>query len=182
MNNEQDNKLIVVQPLNSSISYSNESPRQARTPIQSPERQNSTAQLKEADSDHESITNSILAKRKRISQEQRPTHSPTTSKSRIDTYNRLAQRQRTEKRQERATQLRGGLEKMEQFIMNSEHLEELQRLSLQAQENTISPDLAQKFEQEAQEDLEDDELIQYFEHQEQLDQEIDRILSELSIS
>ncbi|QLL31709.1 hypothetical protein HG536_0B05740 [Torulaspora globosa] len=181
MSNRQDNELVVGRLLNSSSSRSNESPRRAETPVQSPERQSGATQLIEADSGHESVTDSILAKRKQICQENRPGHSPTTSKSRIDTHNRIAQRQRTHKRHQRATQVRGGLEKMEQFVMTGEHLQELQRLSLQAQENTMTPDLAQLFEQEAQEDLEDDELIEYVEHQEQLDQELQRILSELSI-
>lgn len=176
MSDGQDNELTAVQPLNSSA-YSSES-RRVKTPTQSPERQH-TAQLKEADYGHVSITDSILAKRKQTCQENHPAHSPTTSKSRID---RLAQRQRTDKRQRRATQARGGLEKMEQFVMAGEHLEELQRLSLQAQENTLTPDLAQIFEQEAWEDLEDDDLIEYVEQQEQLDQELHRIMSELSIS
>lgn len=71
---------------------------------------------------------------------------------------------------------------MESFVMNSELTQELQRLSLQAEEYTISPELAEKIEQQQQEDLEDDALIDYINHRDQLDQELDSMIEELSLN
>lgn len=71
---------------------------------------------------------------------------------------------------------------MESFVMNSELTQELQRLSLQAEEYTISPDLAEEIEQQQQEDLEDDALIDYINLRDQLDQELDSMIAELSLN
>lgn len=182
MTTGQDGEPVGSRSLYGLISDSNDLQMPARTPTRSPEGRNATGQCDKAESEHGSITDTILARRKQMSKESLPRYSPTPTKSRTDGQNRLAQRQRTEKRHQRATEKRGGLENMEQFVMNGEQLEELQRLSLQAQENTMTPDFAQLLEQEAQEDLEDDELIDLIDRREQLDQELDSILSELSIS
>lgn len=90
-------------------------------------------------------------------------------------------RLRDDKRSHKVAHNRGGLDKMELFVMNSELSQELQRLSLQAQENALPPDLAESFEREQQEDLEDDALIHYMDQRDQLDQELESMLAELSL-
>lgn len=65
--------------------------------------------------------------------------------------------------------------------MSSENSQEQERLSIQAQEHALTPDLAEQFEKEQQEDLEDYELINYIEQRDQLDQELETMLAELSL-
>lgn len=160
---------------------SEENSQLVRTPNRSLEAPTKLARLDDAECSRQSITDTILSKRQQIHKEMQPGYSPSPTQSRLDTHNRIAHRQRAEKRHKRVDQARGGLEKMEQFVMNGEHLQELQRLSLQAQENALTVDCALLLEQEAQEDLEDDELIEYIEQQEQTEVELDKLLSELSL-
>lgn len=136
----------------------------------------------ERDKSQESITETIIRTRRDKHKTSFPSYTASPTKSRLEDQYRHMKGLRDNKRNGKASQQRGGLHKMESFVMNSELTQELQRLSLQAEEYTISPDLAEEIEQQQQEDLEDDALIDYINHRDQLDQELDSMIAELSLN
>ena len=75
------------------------------------------------------------------------------------------------------TELRGGLDKMEEMVMQGEHFREIQRLKQEAQKNSIPSDIAEYMEWQNNEDLEDDELLAFIEKQETYKKELEQLLN-----
>ncbi|CAL9730932.1 regulator of Ty1 transposition protein 105 [Monosporozyma unispora] len=123
--------------------------------------------------------------------------SPLTPKERSELRFKEQQNKsrsrRVDMKEKKSLQYRGGLEKMENFIMKGERTRELNDLARLAQDNAIPDDMIDNFEdyQEQVEDRhekedegegEDEDLIQYFEDKEKYEKELEQLLSELSVS
>ncbi|CAL9735710.1 regulator of Ty1 transposition protein 105 [Monosporozyma servazzii] len=119
--------------------------------------------------------------------------SPLTPKDRcelrIKEQQKRSKNQRFDQKERKSLKNRGGLERMEDFIMKGEREREIDEMSRLAQENEIPDDLVDKFENNIKtgenwdySSEEDDDLIQYFEDKEKYEKELEQLLSELSVS
>lgn len=133
----------------------------------------------------ESLADGIFSSRKTQFRENFPAYSssPTRSHKKLhEEQKQHVEHIRSTKRDDRVMDRRGGLDRMEKFVMKGEHLQEVNQLALQAQQHVIPPELVETMEKEQQEDLEDDELIEFIDRKEKWDKELEQVLSELSIT
>ncbi|CAI1957931.1 hypothetical protein SEUBUCD646_0E01920 [Saccharomyces eubayanus] len=130
--------------------------------------------------DSPSIVSSVISNRRDRAQEVFGPHSSspiaTSEQQRINQRSQLVS-MRSSKRQQRMTEKRGGLEKMEQMIMQGERLREIERLKQEAQRNAVPSDMAEFMEWENNEDLEDDDLLAFIEKQESYKKELEQLLN-----
>ena len=138
-----------------------------------------------SDEHNDSVVEELLSNRKELYQE---TFSPVSSspieyqRQQLSNQKRQKeQKRRNMAKQEKVLAHRGGLEKMEQFIMSGERSRELQVLGKQAEDNSIPPEIAEEIEKEQQEDLSDDDLIELLTNQSHWEQELELMLSDLTI-
>lgn len=130
--------------------------------------------------DSPSIVSNVISNRRDRAQEVFGPHSSspiaTSEQQRMNQRSQLVS-MRSSKRQERMTERRGGLEKMEQMIMQGERLREIERLKQEAQRNAVPSEMAEFMEWENNEDLEDDDLLAFIEKQESYKKELEQFLS-----
>ncbi|CCD22317.1 Rtt105p NDAI_0A01590 [Naumovozyma dairenensis CBS 421] len=144
-----------------------------------------------------SIVDDILDRRRnRYTDDNIITSSPTssTSKSRADKKHEKMNLLRDNQRQEKLVSIRGGLDKMEQFVMEGERLREIESLKQEAEIHAIPTSYIDEFEQESasedeeenvsddSDELEDDELIRMLELQEGYEKELEKLMSDLSVA
>ncbi|CAI4060513.1 hypothetical protein SKDZ_05G1840 [Saccharomyces kudriavzevii ZP591] len=130
--------------------------------------------------DSPSVVSDVISNRQDRSQDFFGPHSSspiaTSERQKTNQRSRLKS-MRSSKRQEKMTEKRGGLEKMEQMVMQGEHLREIERLRQEAQKNAVPSDMAEFMEWENNEDLEDDELLSFIERQETYKRELEQFLN-----
>lgn len=90
---------------------------------------------------------------------------------------------RSSKAEEKAMRRRGGLEQMENLVMNSEKATESANMRRDADENTIPAELAENLEKEQQEEMElyDEDLIQFIERRDVWERELEEMMAEFSV-
>ncbi|CAD6624337.1 BAG_1a_G0015400.mRNA.1.CDS.1 [Saccharomyces cerevisiae] len=127
-----------------------------------------------------SVVSDIISSRRDRSQDFFGPHSSSpiapSERQRADQRSRL-ESMRLTRRRDKMTKVRGGLEKMEEMIMQGEHLREMQRLKQEAQKNALPSDMAEYMEWQNNEDLEDDELLAFIEKQETYKNELEHFLN-----
>ena len=104
--------------------------------------------------------------------------------------NRIDQRQKLEnirqcKKENKRSIRRGGLEKMEWFVMNGEKIIEENNLKLDADKHMIPVDILAELEKEQEEEmelLEDDDLIEFIEQKEHWEKELEEMMADFSIN
>ncbi|QHS72894.1 Rtt105p [Saccharomyces paradoxus] len=130
--------------------------------------------------DSPSVVSDVISNRRDRSQDFFGPHSSSpiapSERQRADQRSRL-ESMRSTKRRDKMTKIRGGLEKMEEMIMQGEHLREMRRLRHEAQKNTVPSDMAEYMEWQNNEDLEDDELLDFVEKQETYKKELEQLLN-----
>lgn len=130
--------------------------------------------------DSPSVVSDVISNRRDRSQDFFGPHSSSpiapSERQRADQRSRL-ESMRSTKRQNKMTKIRGGLEKMEEMIMQGEYLREMRRLKQEAQKNAVPSDMAEYMEWQNNEDLEDDELLDFVEKQETYKQELEQLLN-----
>lgn len=111
--------------------------------------------------------------------------SPLTEKlNRIDQRQKL-QDMRQSKKEIKREMRRGGLEKMEWFVMNGEKMFEEKNLKLDADKHMIPVDILAELEKEQEEEmelLEDDDLIKFVEQKEHWEKELEDMMADFSIT
>ena len=111
--------------------------------------------------------------------------SPLTEKlNRIDQRQKL-QDMRQSKKEIKREMRRGGLEKMEWFVMNGEKIIEEKNLKLDADKHMIPVDILAELEKEQEEEmelLEDDDLIEFVEQKEHWEKELEDMIADFSIT
>lgn len=210
MSNPFDEVGLTSAPLNMGSSLDWSSP--LKTPIKSVKSPN-----KSDGQSGDDIVNSILQERSARSQKypNNPYNigsSPLSSKDRsLSKTSKKQKAQRIEERERRLLENRGGLDKMEEFVMRGERKRELDDMAKLASEYAIPEDVVDSFEEEYQcersvdffnekenglifqnqsnqypgkeeESSDDDDLIKYFENKEKYERELEQLLSELSMN
>ncbi|KAG0669110.1 hypothetical protein C6P45_004051 [Maudiozyma exigua] len=107
-----------------------------------------------------------------------------------DKLNRISQRQRLDdmrqsKKENKKSMRRGGLEKMEWFVMNGEKIIEDKNLKVDADKHMIPVDILAELEKEQEEEmelLEDDDLIEFIEQKEHWEKELEDMMADFSIT
>lgn len=120
--------------------------------------------------------------------------SPLTPKDRgelrVKEQQNKSRNQRLTEKERKSLKNRGGLDKMEDFIMKGERVREIDQMSRLAQENAIPEDVVDEFEDHLEKhqsrddpsEDDDDDLIRYFEDKEKYEKELEQLLSELSVT
>lgn len=120
------------------------------------------------------------------------------SELRVKEQQNKSRNQRMGEREKRSINNRGGLARMEEFVMKGERKMELEQMTKLAEDNAIPEDMIDNFEENytAVDDIEessdedgnddndddDDDLIRYFEDKEKYEKELEQLLSELSMT
>ncbi|CAI4038577.1 SMKI05G1885 [Saccharomyces mikatae IFO 1815] len=164
--NDSSDQSLTPQSLRSSMHRLSEKKHQ----------RNDTSQIEGSPS----VVSDIILNRRDRSQDFFGPHSSSpiasSERHRADQRSRL-ECMRSTKRREKMTELRGGLDKMEEMVMQGEHFREIQRLKQEAQKNSIPSDIAEYMEWQNNEDLEDDELLAFIEKQETYKKELEQLLN-----
>ncbi|SMN18247.1 similar to Saccharomyces cerevisiae YER104W RTT105 Protein with a role in regulation of Ty1 transposition [Maudiozyma saulgeensis] len=110
--------------------------------------------------------------------------SPLAERNRKDEQSRKLNEMRTTRNDKKRIERRGGLDKMEEMVMDGEKAIEDKRLHHNATEHSIPAELAADIEKEQQEEMElyDDDLIEFIEQKEQWERELEEMMSEFSIT
>ncbi|CCH62702.1 hypothetical protein TBLA_0I00390 [Henningerozyma blattae CBS 6284] len=130
----------------------------------------------------ESISEAIISERQKIHRDRSPVHRSPISDHERKQRQRQAEEDRKSKRLSQSLKIRGGLDKMEEFVIRGERLKELQELAKQAEEHTLPSEFAEKYEEANGEDIDDDDLLECLEARENKAAELEILLAELFIS
>ncbi|CCK69456.1 Rtt105p KNAG_0C03510 [Huiozyma naganishii CBS 8797] len=132
-------------------------------------------------SGHGSVVDGIIHDRSQqngMNSRSSPLKPGTQRKERRD---ELSRQRRLTKREEKMMEKRGGLDKMEDFIMRSEREKELEELEREAVGCALSDQMIEALEEEQRMMLEDEELIKFVTNKEVYEMELENLLSELSM-
>lgn len=139
----------------------------------------------EIGSHNKSIVNDILTSRSNKSYDMMNPLSSSPIRAHENTrreqQNKL-KAERNSKRSEKIVKSRGGLDAMEQFIMENERSRKMKRLEMEANQYVIPSEYADNLEQEQEESLEDEDLMKFIESKEIYELELERLLSEFSVT
>ena len=90
---------------------------------------------------------------------------------------------RSSRAQQKAMERRGGLEKMESLVMNSEKADEAEAMRRDAAENAIPAELASDLEREQQDEMElhDEDLMNFIERRDEWERELEEMMADFSV-